>query len=607
MTFSKRPMELVRRCGLGELLVYLLLAVVSTWPLARHCPSRLPLGTESSATVPLFITWTIWWNADRAGSGCQDYWDAPIFHPTPRTFAFSEPMPTAAIVAPIIWATGNRVLAYASLLLLALVLNGYTTFLLLRDVGLRWLAAVFGGAIVELLPLVHNEVGVLQLVPLCGIIWTIHAVYRLGQRPGLVSAVLTAAAFSVTYFSCTYYGLFLSVLLLVAGGWLLGRQLARLRTWAALLAAVALWAVVVSPVVIVQRRVVVEHQLRRSPDLVNRLSAEPADYLATPWPELVEPNALRALRQRADFKLGPGLLKLVLALIGALAGLRIRRFRSWTAFCLTVLSVAFVLSLGPQASWRGVGLYPLLMDWYPGFAQVRSAFRFAMFVQLMVGLLAALGIHGIASAAARCGRSGSRVLVVSAAAALGFLAAVEVVPARQALFPVPPVEKQAGWIGWLKTQTPPSCVVACVPFPPGRRVRDYEPTAMWMYWGTFHHRKMVNGYSGFFPSSYLQLKQAMSRFPDKRGLRLLAASGVSYCVVRRASVTRDALATAPGANQLKLVFADEEAGVDIYQLLAEEPAAATEDCSPQRKEVASTDENRARRGWQSRFVLGGAR
>ena len=177
--------SLLRKWALAELAAYLVLAIVSTWPLARFGASALPLGTESAATVPLLNVWTIWWNADRAAHLYCGYWDAPIFAPTPGTFAFSEPMPTTVVVAPLVWFGGHRILAYNGFLLAALTLNGWTAFRLLRSMRLRWLACVLGGGLVEMLPLVHSELGVLQMVPLCGIVWTIHALVPVRQASRL--------------------------------------------------------------------------------------------------------------------------------------------------------------------------------------------------------------------------------------------------------------------------------------------------------------------------------------------------------------------------------------------------------------------------------------
>jgi len=509
------------------------------------------------------------------------YWGAPIFHSTPDAFAFSEPMVPTVIAAPIIWVTGNRVLAYNCLLVLALALNGSSAFWLLRRVRVGWLASFLGGVLVELLPLVHNEVGVLQLVPLCGILWTIHALYAFGKRPSVVRSALMGTGFAFTYLMCAYYGLFLSVLLVLGGGWLVARRLARSRTWLTLPIGVGVCLLLVGPVVMTQLRVAREHDLERSHKLVCRLSADPVDYLASPWPHLVEPAALKNLRRGVDFRLCPGFLRIGLALVGAVVGLAQRRYRCWTAFCLTVLGFAFILSMGPKHHLAGLNPYAFLMDWYPGFAQVRSAFRFAVFVQLMVALLAALGLHTIGRFAATCiptcchrkqrrprVRLGHRFAASALTAVIGFLAIVEILPARQDTFPVPPVETQSAWIQWLKSKTPEDCAIACLPFPKGTKVREYEKTAMWMYWGTFHQRRMVSGYSGFFPRPFLELKEAMQDFPDEASLRMLKERGVDYCVVRRSYLTHASITGNPvAADVLVWVFGDDQGQVDVYRLL----------------------------------------
>ena len=64
--------------------------------------------------------------------------------------------------------------------------------------------------------------------------------------------------------------------------------------------------------------------------------------------------------------------------------------RRWTAFCTTVLVLGFWLSLGPGDG--GPSLHGLLVSVVPGYAQLRSPFRFAVFVELVVALLAAGGL-----------------------------------------------------------------------------------------------------------------------------------------------------------------------------------------------------------------------
>ncbi len=184
-----------------ELLVFALVAVAATWPLVCHFGTALPMGTQRVATVPLFNLWTIWWNAESAAHGFQGFWDAPIFSPSSDSFAFSETQLPTLIVAPIVRLASTPVPAYNVYLLGALALNGLASFRLLRRLALGVLPAALGGAMVELLPFVHGQLGVLQLVPLFGIVWTIHALGAFGEGPSPRRAVGLGLAFAITYAS----------------------------------------------------------------------------------------------------------------------------------------------------------------------------------------------------------------------------------------------------------------------------------------------------------------------------------------------------------------------------------------------------------------------
>jgi hypothetical protein len=145
-------------------------------------------------------------------------------------------------------------------------------------------------------------------------------------------------------------------------------------------------------------------------------------------------------------------------------------------------------------------------------------------------------------------------------------ATAELWPPGQPLYFLPLAEKNQAWLDWLGA-TPPETVIACVPFPKGMGVEDYQNTTVWMMWGAYHQRRMVNGYSGFFPPAFLKLKDAMNAFPDAASLDALAAAGVDYCVVARGHVAPSALTNPFGvAGRLKLSFADDAAQVEIYRL-----------------------------------------
>ena len=52
-----------------------------------------------------------------------------------------------------------------------------------------------------------------------------------------------------------------------------------------------------------------------------------------------------------------------------------------------------------------------------------------------------------------------------------------------------------------------------------------------MYYSTFHWQNLLNGYSGFFPPTYVELIAAMAEFPDDRSLAALRERGTRYALV----------------------------------------------------------------------------
>src|SRR5262249_42163709 len=53
----------------------------------------------------------------------------------------------------------------------------------------------------------------------------------------------------------------------------------------------------------------------------------------------------------------------------------------------------------------------------------------------------------------------------------------------------------------------------------------------YMYYSTFHRQRLLNGYSGFFPPSYLHLAGAMRGFPDERSMHALRSRGARYALL----------------------------------------------------------------------------
>ncbi len=329
---SHRPYTLPSRLcrWLTELVLYVSLAVGSTWPLATQITTHLPLAhaPPGVATVPLLNLWTLWWNVHSLERGYRTYWHAPIYYPERWYFAASEPQTLTGLCAWPLWhVLPSSVAVYNVLLLCFLTLNGWFAGRLLERLRVRWALALCGGAAMVVLPLVHWQLGVFQLVSLWGVLWVLHAAVGFRRQPTTRRAVYLGFAFAATYSLCCYYGLFLSLLLLATLPALFGRRLVQWRFWNRSLVAAAVAAVLLLPVVSAQLAFTRAHNISYEEPWVRALSAVPRNYLVQPWARLPLLAGLPGPAEGPAWPLCPGILKLTLAAVGLALGLWLRRTR----------------------------------------------------------------------------------------------------------------------------------------------------------------------------------------------------------------------------------------------------------------------------------------
>ncbi|HEX3645035.1 MAG TPA: hypothetical protein VHT95_05465 [Vicinamibacterales bacterium] len=197
---------------------------------------------------------------------------------------------------------------------------------------------------------------------------------------------------------------------------------------------------------------------------------------------------------------------------------------------------AFIMSLGPeiQALGRSVSttnLYAAFYTLVPGFDGVRVPARYATIVTLGLAGLAALGMAAIN----RRRRAGAGLV----AGALILVEALAVpMPINQnsrgykqaGLSPLPPsigVGVAAPEIYRFVSQLPASAVLLELPL--GEPAFDVR----YMFYSTLHWRRLVNGYSGGFPSSYEVLTESLkdvSTRPD-RAWQAIISSAATHVIV----------------------------------------------------------------------------
>jgi hypothetical protein len=97
-----------------------------------------------------------------------------------------------------------------------------------------------------------------------------------------------------------------------------------------------------------------------------------------------------------------------------------------------------------------------------------------------------------------------------------------------------------------------------------------------MYYSTLHWKPLANGYSGYTPDSYQELRDRLSRLPDGAGFDLLRRLGITHLVVHlagpAASGIREQLPAWEAAALDRDVSRVFSAGTDTVYRLSEPPA-----------------------------------
>jgi hypothetical protein len=385
--------------------------------------------------------------------------------------------------------------------------------------------------------------------------WALHRVLETARRR---DGALVGLFIGLQVLSSIYYGVFLATLLGVVGALLLiasSRERLKQRVLALTTGAVLCLAII-APYGL-QYAITKNNVGGRPEDQVVMFSAKPGSYTVATPTNLIYGERSRS-RGRAERRLFPGLLPLLLGVTGLL--LR-RPAREAIAF-LAGLVVAFEMSLGMYGF-----SYPILYHHVPIFEGLRAPARLGIFVLFFVALLAAYGHASLERVFFGEHESPSRRRAPALLAALMcacLMLEYWVAPLPLVTFPntAPPL------YAWLARQ--PRGVVAELPLAPSHLLPGDDPR--YAYLSTFHWMPSINGYSGYYPPSYLERVHRLQAFPAAPATVLLRRAGVHYVIVHLSSYRQAeagsvqmALAVDPAYVQLGS-FSDGQGTAVVYRL-----------------------------------------
>ena len=461
-------------------------------------------------------TWAIAWVAHTLPRDPGRLFNAPIFYPSPLTFAYSEPLIVQGVMAmPVLAAGGSPVLAYNVVLLAGFTLTAWTIALLVLRATASIPAALVAGSAGafnahNLLRLPHLQALHLEFLPLA-----LLALDRLLADARLRHAVLLAGAVVLQGLASIYALAFTGWALLSAViAWPRVRSGRTWKTLGLLVLAMLITMIALAPVLYPYYFVSHTLGLVRTVGEALVFSSTWTDYLYTGATFHFNAWSHRfAGSSDANF---PGITVMLLAGVGIARGWRGNRHVRMAA---GVVIGAVLLSVLPRLPG-----FESIHDHVPMLGAIRGYSRAGQIALVGLAILAGLGL---AELEARLKGRPSWALVAGGAL---LLVNVEALRAPLTYVPFTGISEVYAAIGG-----PSNGPMLELPiFGPTSEHRN----APYMVSATKHWRPMVNGYSGFLPPGYGDIYDTLRVFPDAASIAWLREHQVTTVVLHRAEFER---------------------------------------------------------------------
>ncbi len=514
----------MRRLGRPAIAValYALLAIASFVPVSLH-----PRDTIAYVGDSLESAYIVAWNVHQAVRAPAHLFDANVLHPHPRALAFTDHrlLPSLA-VAPVVWATGNPILAANIAVLLACVLAAMGGRRLAWLLGADEIAAWAAGALYGFHTYQVNEGPRLNIVA-HGFIPFALAELVLYLRTGERRRAWRMAAFMLLQgLSSNYhllYGALLMGLVLAGSALAAPRTVARRMPWllASALVAALLFAPIALPYLASARAQGYGRDLPAGIDLVHYVSTTPTNLIYGAIGTEVR------LQQRGPHFVGFLSLALAVAAFGLWAAGRradvrptMLSSRHWVPAAAALALLFVALSLGRDVVVLGhevgPGPYRLLHRFVPGFQLVRIPERLSLLAMLFIALLVARAISLVATR--------WRWLAV-ALAALVPLEHLSTLPVTERVPGGGRIPEVYRWIA-----SHPTGAIAEVPVHGEGLVRE---ETIEMYFSAYHFHPIIHGYTAYPPLLTRHLRRLAGEFPSALSLAALRRVGVDTVIVHR--------------------------------------------------------------------------
>lgn len=551
-------------------------------------------------------------------------YNSPGLYPLNNDLALNELLIVQGIViAPVIWMTGNPILAWNILTFLSFFLSGVAAWLLVRRFTASTLAGFAAGITYAFSPWHYGQYGHLGIVAIpymvFGLYFLVLFLDHSATSPHLLTlrnllllslfAFFTAfqalAAGYYGYYEAILYGLYLVYYLLKnarIAAWLssLVRKLTdkpkvdwrRLAGQLALLGAAGVIVLfVIYPFIRPYSDFKTQFGFNRALEEVEYWSAGLLSVFRTVitsfWYEPVQ-KGIFGLETSVEREMYPGIVAVTLSLL--LIVFAIRRRNTPTSdqtlpnnqptaqpfpmpFVLLVVGVGLILSFGPTLhvdsyaiGSTGIPLpYRWLYQYVPGFDALRVPHRFDLFVMLGLGALAGYAISRLARWAwPQVASLSFSARALAPLLALSLLMLDFFAPGKHLVdVPLgagsPPLYR---WLGSADSLPVVPAGALVLELPVGLDTSPVNTSPQYLLYNLPAGRPMLNGSPNIIPAGYERLFSEMRRFPTPGTLDIIEGLGVDFIIVHTGGLLND---------QKRVALAQEAAPGGRLQLLQSFP------------------------------------
>jgi hypothetical protein len=444
----------------------------------------------SATTDPLLNASILDWNATHMPL-TQSWWNYPAFAPLPGVTAWTEHLLGAyPLTTPIVWITGNPVLAYGVLLVGCFVLNGLAMFALAREVTQSDAGAFVAGVAFAFAPYHASQVAHVQMLMGFGMplaLLGLHQYVAHGRRAGIGWFALGWLAVAL---SNAYLLVFFPVLAALWCAWFARGRVTRLVPIAIAGAGVMM---ATAPLFWGYHVRQAAYGFARGYDEIRSFGADVRSVLNVTHQNIVWRNWLNTTA--IETALFPGAAIVILAWAGVAPRLRgAWRRRDPIVFYAAGALAMWLLALGPEPTLAGKRIVPYgpyrLLLLLPGSSSIRVPARAFELTVLCLAVTAGAG------AAVLMQRRRWRPIGV--ALALAVLA--------------------EGWFADVAAAVPEPLPAGTVPAgslvmdTPLGATNDNVPAE---YFAVMSGYRVINGYSGYAPAYFASLREAMAQHRDE--------------------------------------------------------------------------------------------